>query len=105
MSRAAQNSAHFLKPGPGVLYVRIAASNVHLKKKSRGLLVYTPAGFVVTAAVASSQAMEQKASGRIAQPNCLRDYGAGYSGPRHVLLHITKVLNQELCPVAQDLVC
>ena len=26
------------KPGPGVLYVRIAASNIHLKKKSRGLL-------------------------------------------------------------------
>ncbi len=48
------------KAGPGVLYVRIAASNVHLKKKSRGLLGYTPAGFVVTTAVASGQAMEQK---------------------------------------------
>jgi hypothetical protein len=48
------------KPGPGVLYVRIAASNVHLKKKSRGLLGYTPAGFVVTTAVAAGQAMEQK---------------------------------------------
>ena len=48
------------KPGPGVLYVRIAASNVHLKKKSRGLLGYTPVGFVVTTAAASGQAMEQK---------------------------------------------
>ena len=48
------------KPGPGVLYIRIAASNVHLKKKSRGLLGYTPVGFVVTTAVTSGQAMEQK---------------------------------------------
>ena len=38
------------KAGPGVLYVRIAASNVHLKKKSRGLLGYTPAVFVVITA-------------------------------------------------------
>jgi len=48
------------KPGPGVLYVRIAASNVHLKKKSRGLLGYTPAGFVVGSAVSAGQEMEQK---------------------------------------------
>ena len=48
------------KPGPGVLYVRIAASNIHLKKKSRGLLGYTPAGFVVGSAVSAGQQMEQK---------------------------------------------
>ena len=48
------------KPGPGVLYVRMAASNVHLKKKSRGLLGYTPAGFVVSSAVSAGQQMEQK---------------------------------------------
>jgi hypothetical protein len=55
-----KNIAVVDKAGPGVLYVRIAASNVHLKKKSRGLLGYTPAGFVVTTAIASGQAMEQK---------------------------------------------
>jgi ABC-type amino acid transport substrate-binding protein len=55
-----KNIAVVDKAGPGVLYVRIAASNVHLKKKSRGLLGYTPAGFIVTTAVASGQAMEQK---------------------------------------------
>jgi hypothetical protein len=45
------------KPGPGVLYARLAASNVHLKKKSRGVLGYTPAGFVVGSAVSASQDM------------------------------------------------
>ena len=48
------------KPGPGVLYVRMAASNVHLKKKSRGLLGYTPAGLVVGGAVSAGQEMQQK---------------------------------------------
>ena len=46
--------------GPGVLYIGIAASNVHLKKKKRGLLGYTPAGFVVTSAAAATQGMEEK---------------------------------------------
>ncbi|MBE9558505.1 MAG: DUF3313 domain-containing protein [Proteobacteria bacterium] len=36
------------KPGPGVLVVRLAITNVHLKKKKRGLLGYTPVGLVVT---------------------------------------------------------
>jgi hypothetical protein len=48
------------KPGPGVLYLRMAASNVHLKKKKRGLLSYTPAGFVVTEASQATQELEQK---------------------------------------------
>ena len=48
------------KPGPGVLYVRMAATNIHLKKKKRGLLGYTPAGFVVGGAVSAGQGMEQK---------------------------------------------
>jgi hypothetical protein len=48
------------KPGPGVLYLRIAASNIHLKKKKRGLLGYTPAGFVVTSAAQAAQDMQQK---------------------------------------------
>ena len=48
------------KPGPGVLYVRIAASNIHLAKKKRGLLGYTPAGFVIGSAVSAGEEMEQK---------------------------------------------
>lgn len=36
------------KPGPGVLYVRAAITNVKLEQKKRGLLGYTPIGFVVT---------------------------------------------------------
>ena len=57
-----QNGRLFVvdKPGPGVLYVRMAATNIHLKKKSRGLLGYTPAGFVVGGAVSAGQGMEQK---------------------------------------------
>ena len=48
------------KPGPSVLYVRIAASNIHLAKKKRGLLGYTPAGFVIGSAVSAGEEMEQK---------------------------------------------
>jgi hypothetical protein len=35
------------EPGPGVMYVRFAVAHVYLKKKKRGLLSYTPMGFVV----------------------------------------------------------
>lgn len=38
------------EPGPGVLHVRAALTDVHLEKKKRGLLGYTPVGIVVTAA-------------------------------------------------------
>jgi hypothetical protein len=48
------------QPGPGVLYVRIAASNVHLNKKKRGVLGYTPVGFVITTAAEATQQMQQK---------------------------------------------
>ena len=43
MSRTAQNTAHFCRI-----------------RRGRGLPGYTPAGFVVTTAVASGEAMEQK---------------------------------------------
>lgn len=36
--------------GAGVMYIRVALSNVMLAKKSRGLLSFTPIGLVVTAA-------------------------------------------------------
>jgi hypothetical protein len=38
------------KPGPGVLVLRPALTNVDLKKKSRGLLSFTPVGLVAYAA-------------------------------------------------------
>lgn len=38
------------QPGPNVLYVRFALSNLRLKKKKRGLLGYTPVGLVITTA-------------------------------------------------------
>jgi hypothetical protein len=38
------------KPGAGVLGLRLAITNVHVKKKKRGLLGYTPIGIVATAA-------------------------------------------------------
>jgi len=38
------------KPGAGVLQVRLAVTNVNLKKKKRGLLSFTPIGLAVTAA-------------------------------------------------------
>ncbi len=36
------------KPGPDVLGIRLAITNVYVKKKKRGLLGYTPVGLVVT---------------------------------------------------------
>jgi hypothetical protein len=38
------------QPGPNVLYVRFAISNIQLKKKKRGLFSYTPIGLVAGAA-------------------------------------------------------
>lgn len=35
------------KPGPGVLYLRVALTDLELKKKKRSLLEYTPVGAVV----------------------------------------------------------
>ena len=37
-------------PGPNTLLMRMAFTNVHLKKKGRSLLGYTPIGFVATSA-------------------------------------------------------
>lgn len=38
------------KPGPDVLLLRVAASNLYLKKARRGLMSYTPVGLVTHAA-------------------------------------------------------
>ena len=37
------------KPGPGVVYLRVALTDVMVEKKKRGLLAYTPAGAVIKA--------------------------------------------------------
>lgn len=37
------------EPGPGVLYLRLALTDLELKKKKRGLLGYTPVGAVLKA--------------------------------------------------------
>jgi hypothetical protein len=49
------------KPGPDVLYMRLALSDVHLKKKKRNLLTYTPVGIVAYTVVnaAVSDAMKK----------------------------------------------
>ncbi len=52
-SMAQSLSANYMivdKPGPNVLYVRFAISNIQLKKKKKGLFSYTPIGLVVGAA-------------------------------------------------------
>ncbi len=36
-------------PGPGIIYLRMALTDLSLKKKKRGLLAYTPVGAVVKA--------------------------------------------------------
>jgi hypothetical protein len=49
------------EPGPDVLYLRIAISDIYLKKKKRRLLSYTPVGIVVHTAkgVATSDVMKK----------------------------------------------
>ncbi len=37
------------KPGPGVVYLRVALTDMIVKKKKRGLLAYTPIGAVIKA--------------------------------------------------------
>jgi hypothetical protein len=37
------------QPGPGVLYIRVALTDLVVKKKKRGLLAYTPVGAVIKA--------------------------------------------------------
>jgi len=48
------------KPGPGVLYVRIALTDLELQKKKRGILAYTPIGAVVKFGVDSLKDFQSK---------------------------------------------
>jgi hypothetical protein len=47
-------------PGPGVLYVRMAITDLSLKRKKRGILGYTPVGFVVKAGLDATRDMMGK---------------------------------------------
>ena len=49
------------EPGPDVAYLRIAITDVHLKKKKRRLLSYTPVGLAITAvnSLATSDIMKK----------------------------------------------
>ena len=48
------------QPGPGVLYLRVAVTDLALKKKKRGLLAYTPVGAVVKAGTDAIKGMMEK---------------------------------------------
>jgi len=47
-------------PGPNVLYLKMAVTDLDLKRKKRGLLGYTPAGFVIKAGVDAMKDMMGK---------------------------------------------
>ena len=48
------------QPGPGVVYIRTALTDLQLKSKGRSLLAYTPAGFVFSSFVRATQDFLQK---------------------------------------------
>ncbi|HME38648.1 MAG TPA: DUF3313 family protein [Steroidobacteraceae bacterium] len=47
-------------PGPAVLYIKMAVTDLSLKKKKRRLLAYTPAGFIINAGVKAFQDLMEK---------------------------------------------
>jgi Protein of unknown function (DUF3313) len=47
-------------PGPGVLYIKMAVTDLSLKRTKRRLLAYTPAGFIIKAGVDATRDMMQK---------------------------------------------
>jgi hypothetical protein len=47
-------------PGPSVLYLKMAVTDLSLKRKKRGLLGYTPIGFVLKAGADAMRDMMQK---------------------------------------------
>ena len=48
------------KPGPGVLYLRVALTDIQLKTKKRGVLGYTPIGAVVKFGVDAMKEFQSK---------------------------------------------
>jgi hypothetical protein len=47
-------------PGPNVLYLKMAVTDLSLKRKKRGLLAYTPAGFLIKAGLDATRDMMGK---------------------------------------------
>ena len=47
-------------PGPNVLYLRLAITDLALARKKRGVLAYTPVGFVLKAGVDATRDMMEK---------------------------------------------
>jgi hypothetical protein len=47
-------------PGPDIVLLRTALTDVYLEKKERGVLAYTPIGFVVSEGVSAMQAVMDK---------------------------------------------
>jgi hypothetical protein len=47
-------------PGPNVLYIRVAITDLMLKRKKRRLLAYTPVGFVLKAGMDATRDMMEK---------------------------------------------
>ena len=48
------------EPGPNVLLVRLALTDIYLQEKKRNLLEYTPIGFVIGAGVSAMQTVMEK---------------------------------------------
>lgn len=48
------------EPGPNVLLLRTALTDVYLEKKERGVLEYTPIGFVVGAGISAMEGVMEK---------------------------------------------
>ena len=52
--------AWWIRPGPNVLYVKMALTDLSLERKKRRLLAYTPVGFVLKAGADSLRDMMEK---------------------------------------------
>lgn len=50
MAAAAEEAEAVLEPGPGVALINVAITEIDMQNKKRGLLGYTPIGFVATSA-------------------------------------------------------
>ncbi len=48
------------EPGPNIILLRLALTDVYLQEKERGVLAYTPIGFVVEAGISAMQSVMQK---------------------------------------------
>jgi len=54
VAAAAEEAEAVLEPGPGVALINVAITEIDMQNKKRGLLGYTPIGFVATSAANAS---------------------------------------------------